>query len=99
MKETTSTQYEFTLPSGLVMSLTNIPASDAQAIEDGLNGMAKLRAEFEAYREGSEEAFGAVVEQKNYLAEKAARQFETIQMQGQIIARMRTQLQEKGLTV
>ncbi len=69
----------------------------AQALEE--SDLAKLQAEFEAYREGSEEAFGSVVEQKQYLVAKAARQFETIQMQGQIIARMRTQLQEKGLTV
>lgn len=67
----------------------------AQALEQ--SDLAKLQAEFEAYREGSEEAFGSVVDQKKDLEDKAARQFETIQTQGQIIARMRTQLEEKGI--
>lgn len=50
----------------------------------------KLRAEFEAYREGSEEAFRSVVEQKQYLVAKADRQFETIQSQQAVIVRLRS---------
>lgn len=80
-------------------ALTAYEEQMAVALALEQSDLAKLQAEFEAYREGSEEAFRSVVEQKHYLVQKAARQFETIQMQGQIIARMRTQLEEKGITV
>lgn len=38
MKTTTFTTYEFTLPSGMTLTVNNIPESDARAIDDGLKG-------------------------------------------------------------
>ncbi len=58
----------------------------------------RLAAEFAAYREGSEEAFRAVVQQKQDLEKQVAQQFQTIQSQQQIIVRWRGLLAEKGIT-
>lgn len=58
-----------------------------------------LRAEFDAYKEGSEEAFGVVVEQKKALADRVAQLEKTIRDQGSVICDFREQLaaSEKSL--
>lgn len=52
------------------------------------------RVQFDAYKEGSEEAFGAVVEQKRKAEECVSRMESTIQSQQGVIVKMRTQRDE-----
>lgn len=54
----------------------------------------KLLAEFDAYKEGSEEAFRAVVEKKRDLEASEARMRQTIDGQQAVIVRMRKQRDE-----
>ena len=52
------------------------------------------RVQFDAYKEGSEEAFGAVVEKKRKAEERVSRIESTIQSQQGVIVKMRTQRDE-----
>jgi hypothetical protein len=58
----------------------------AEAVADAL---ASLQADFDAYKEGSEEAFGAVVEQKRQALERLQQIEQTIATQQSVIARLR----------
>ena len=56
----------------------------------------KLLAEFGAYKEGSEEAFGVLVEQKKSAESRLAQMQQTISIQQSVICNMREKLGVKG---
>ena len=56
----------------------------------------EVLAEFGAYKEGSEEAFGVVVGQKKSAEARLAKMQQTISNQQQVICKMREKLGVKG---
>jgi hypothetical protein len=69
----------------------DIAHKDAYAEQLGRE-LAKAGAELDAYKEGSEQAFGAVVEQKQAAEARCSAMQETIFAQSSIIARQRNEL-------